>query len=383
MAPETDQERLVKITIIQGAFFPVPPLRGGAVEKLWYRLGLEFARCGHEVVQISKRYPSLLDEEHEDGVHYVRVKGYDQPANRLKLKLFDLFYSLRAVRQVPASDIIVTNTFWTPLLLRRRAGVCVSVERMPKGQMRLYRRAARLRACSSAVRAAILTEDPTAGPRVRVIPNPLPEMPSAGVSWQEKEARILYVGRVHPEKGIELLLEAFIRVKTGGGLHDWRLELVGPWEERDGGGGSHWAKSLQDHHAHPDIEWTGPLFRIEELAARYRRARVFLYPSLAERGETFGLAPLEAMAWGAVPIVSALACFRDFITPWQNGFVFDHRGADPVGNLAAVLASLPDQPLADLSRAALDVRTTHAPARIAAQFLDDFKAILENREGRS
>jgi glycosyltransferase involved in cell wall biosynthesis len=373
----------VKITIVQGAFFPVPPLRGGAVEKLWHRLALEFASQGHEVVHISRRCSGLPDENHEGGVRYLRVTGYDQPANGLWLKLLDLLYSLRAARRVPVSDIIVTNTFWAPLLLRRRGGIYVSVERMPKGQMRLYRRAARLRACSSAVQAAILDDDPTAGPRVRVIPNPLPEVPSGEAVWREKEQRILYVGRVHPEKGIDLLLDAFVQVKADGGLPGWKLEIVGPWETRDGGGGSRWAKSLQDRHARPDIEWTGPLFRSEELAARYRRARVFAYPSLAERGETFGLAPLEAMAWGTVPIVSALACFSDFVTPGQNGFVFDHRGADPVTNLAAVLASLPAQPLEELSRGALRVKDTHAPKRIAARFLNDFESILWNSPGKS
>ena len=43
----------MKITIVLGAFFPVPPIMGGAVEKVWFALGQEFARRGHEVVQIS------------------------------------------------------------------------------------------------------------------------------------------------------------------------------------------------------------------------------------------------------------------------------------------------------------------------------------------
>lgn len=367
----------MRITIIQGAFFPVPPIRGGAVEKLWHRLALEFAAMGHEVVHISRRYAGLPDENQENGVHYVRVRGHDQPANGLRLKLLDLLYSLRAARRVPVSDIIVTNTFWTPLLLRSRKGVYVSVERMPKGQMKLYRRAVRLRACSSAVRKAILGEDPAAGPRVRVIPNPLPEIPTASVSWREKEERILYVGRVHPEKGIELLLEAFVRAKARV-LAGWKLDIVGPWETHDGGGGNRWAQTLRDRYARSDIEWTGPLFRSEELADRYRRARVFAYPSVAERGEAFPIAPLEAMAWGTVPIVSALACFRDFITPPKNGLIFNHRDADPAANLAGMIASLPEQPLEAMSLEALCVRETHSPKRIATLFLSDFESVVRD-----
>ena len=45
----------MKITIVLGAFFPVPPLMGGAVEKVWFALAQEFARLGHEVTQISSQ----------------------------------------------------------------------------------------------------------------------------------------------------------------------------------------------------------------------------------------------------------------------------------------------------------------------------------------
>jgi hypothetical protein len=46
----------MRITIVQGAFLPVPPLLGGAVEKMWFGLAPEFVRHGHEVVYISRRF---------------------------------------------------------------------------------------------------------------------------------------------------------------------------------------------------------------------------------------------------------------------------------------------------------------------------------------
>jgi len=52
----------------------------------------------------------------------------------------------------------------------------------------------------------------------------------------------------------------------------------------------------------PDIDWVGPVFDADRLARHYERATVFAYPSLAEKGEAFGVAPLEAMASGAVPV---------------------------------------------------------------------------------
>lgn len=53
----------MKIPIMTGAFFPVPPILGGAVEKAWFALAREFVRRSHEVVQISRAHPQLPARE--------------------------------------------------------------------------------------------------------------------------------------------------------------------------------------------------------------------------------------------------------------------------------------------------------------------------------
>ena len=53
----------MKITILQGAFLPVPTKRGGAVEKVWFGLGREFARLGHTVTHVSRRCDDLPAED--------------------------------------------------------------------------------------------------------------------------------------------------------------------------------------------------------------------------------------------------------------------------------------------------------------------------------
>ena len=53
----------MKITILQGAFLPVPPLRGGAIEKAWQGLGEAFVETGHEVTHISRLWGDLPARE--------------------------------------------------------------------------------------------------------------------------------------------------------------------------------------------------------------------------------------------------------------------------------------------------------------------------------
>lgn len=372
----------MRITIVQGAFLPVPPILGGAVEKVWFNLGQEFARRGHEVVHLSRAHPKLPRHEVIGGVRHERVSGFASPRGFARRTLLDFWYALRVRARLPRADIVVTNTFWLPALIRRRSrgAVYVHVARYPKGQLWLYRRAA-LQTVSEPIREAILAEDPSAASRVRVIPYPLASrylLPEVGAG----ENTFLYTGRVHPEKGVHLLIEAFAR---GASTHDWRLKIVGPWEIEYGGGGDDYLARLHALAApvRDRIDFVGREFDEARLIGHYAAARVFVYPSLAEKGETFGLAALEAMAAGCCPVVSALGCFRDFIHPDGNGRIFDHRAADPAGELAACLEALLRDPVSieRLRRQAWSDARAFTMDAVATRFLEDFARLAPAGKG--
>ena len=374
----------MKITIAQGAFLPVPPLRGGAVEKVWFALGKEFARAGHHVTHLSREFADLPREESIEKVKHIRVRGFDTPRSLPLLKFLDFLYSLRVARKLAPSDILVTNTFWLPILVRSKkwGRLYVHVARYPRGQMRLYRHAARLQTVSAPIADAICLEIPGFTNLVSTIPYPLSDWTdgaAAGMDAGCREKQMLYVGRIHPEKGVQLLLNAFSRLSSEQ-TEGWKVVIVGPAETHLGGGGEAFLAELH-RIAEPiseRVEWVGPEFDASALAARYRRASLFVYPSLAERGETFGLAPLEAMSHGCPPLVSDLACFRDFIASPVSGFSFDHRSADPAGALAARLAELLADPqrLSGVGRSAAARAADFHLEKIAPRYLDDFAALL-------
>lgn len=371
----------MKITIVTGAFFPVPPLLGGAVEKVWFALGQEFARLGHDVVHISRAHPDLPATEVIAGVRHRRVGDYAQPQSIVRLKLLDLLYSLRVRRILPEADILVTNTFWLPLLIRgtKRGLVYVHVQRGPKGQMRWYRHVARLCAVSRAIADDIVAEAPQLREKVRVLPNALP-FRSEQLPNDKREQTLLFVGRVHPEKGIELFLRA-LRLVPAEVLTGWKVEIVGPHETGLGGGGEEFLRSMQSlgNQSGADLAWAGKVFDPEELASHYRSAPVFVYPSVAETGEALPVAPLEAMAHGCAPLVSGLACFRDYIEDGVTGFVFDHRAAEPERELAARLTqvlALGGEKIMTIGRAAQTKAAEFDVAEVAPRYLADFESLL-------
>jgi glycosyltransferase involved in cell wall biosynthesis len=373
----------MKITIVLGAFFPVPPIKGGAVEKIWFALGQEFARRGHEVVAISRAIASLGREEIRDFVKHLRVRGFDTPRSLLWLKVLDLIYSSRVLSILPDADIIVTNTFWLPILLRnaRRGEIYVHVARYPKGQMRFYGHAARLQAPSQAVARAIAAEAPDLKDKITAIPYPAPRPVTSQdpppISKRDKS--ILFVGRVHPEKAVHLLVEAF----TGLQLQlssQWNLLIVGPTAKELGGGGESYLRKLKElaRTATDKIVFRGPVFDPAQLEQIFRGARLFVYPSLAEFGESFGLAPLEAMAHGCAVVVSNLECFADFVDDGRTGFVFDHRSNNPAQALRERLESVIADPalLERGAEAGYRKSAEFSIDRVADQFVHDFSSIL-------
>lgn len=375
----------MKITIVLGAFFPVPPTMGGGVEKVWFSLAPEFVKRGHDVVMVSRKMPGLPREETIDGVKHLRVNGCDTPRSLVWLKFLDLIYSLRTMSILPNADIIVTNTFWLPILLRnsKHGWVYVQVARYPKGQMRFYGKAARLQAPSHAVARAIAAEAPRLAQKVSVVPNPVPASKIASLPppIAVRDKIILFVGRVHPEKGVHVLVDAFASGARAA-FADWKLMIVGPIQTKLGGGGEAYSASLQRAAGKTEerISFAGPIFDATELASVFRNARLFIYPSLAERGESFGLAPLEAMAHGCGVLVSNLDCFRDFIRGNETGFVFDHR----VQPIAETLRDKIDNVISDetllarVAAAGYEKSAEYSTGRVAEQFLKDFDSVIRN-----
>lgn len=373
----------MKITIVLGAFFPVPPTMGGGVEKVWFTLAPEIAKRGHDVVMVSRKMPDLPREETIDGVKHLRADGFDTPRSLVWLKFFDLIYSLRTMSILPRADIIVTNTFWLPILLRssKHGRVYVQVARYPKGQMRFYGKAARLQAPSHAVARAIVAEAPRLANQIAVVPNPVPKSAISPPAISDREKIMLFIGRVHPEKGVHVLVDAFASGARAA-FADWRLMIVGPTQTKLGGGGERYSASLRRaaENAEGKISFAGPIFDATELASVYRNSRLFIYPSLADRGESFGLAPLEAMAHGCGVLVSNLDCFRDFIRGGETGFIFDHRAQPITETLRDKIDNVihNETLLARVAAAGYEKSAEYSPKRVAEQFLKDFDSVIRS-----
>jgi len=179
--------------------------------------------------------------------------------------------------------------------------------------------------CSDHVRARVVERFPEIGPRAATLHNGVDARFLEVASDPGASRTILYVGRLAPEKGVHLLLEAFDRIAD---RHpEARLEVVGGWSfspkefvdpfDRDAvlrplaswfGRPAAWRRHLETLAARRPgrILFRGPVLN-RDLPAVMAKAGLFAFPTVWH--EPFGMPPVEAMAAGS-PVIAGRAGVR-------------------------------------------------------------------------
>lgn len=370
----------MKINIVTGPFGALPPYAIGAVERCWYSVGCYWLDNGYDVKFISKQPKNGIKQD-----NHIYIKGYERTGSWTKDALLDFIYSFKALKNACKSDIIILNTIWTPILYflfkHKFRGAVYNVERFPKKQMFLYKAMNSLSCVSIAVYDALIEQTPTLKEKCCVIPNPI----DTGIFQTDLKCRtvgavptIVYSGRIHREKGVDILASAVNILRKE---YNIRLRIIGAWDIGRGGSGKEYVDEINKKAEGWNIEWIDPIYSPSELAKELDKGSIFCYPSLAEKGETFGVAPLEAMGVGLVPVVSELGCFRDFVRDKENGLYFNHKSVDRVFDLASKIRYLIENPKAyeEMSMQAIKTSKSFSVQNVANKYMNLFYEILNGK----
>jgi poly(glycerol-phosphate) alpha-glucosyltransferase len=134
-----------------------------------------------------------------------------------------------------------------------------------------------------------------------VIPNgvELPARESLRSSCGESRT-LLYLGRLHPKKGLPALIEAWSRVQDSAVRSGWQLSIAG-WDQN---GHRLELEALAERlNLSSGITFTGPRFG-ETKEQAFRTASAFILPSLSEG---LPMTVLEAWSW-CLPVLMTANC---------------------------------------------------------------------------
>jgi glycosyltransferase involved in cell wall biosynthesis len=166
------------------------------------------------------------------------------------------------------------------------------------------------------------------------------------LGWSESDVVLLFLSRIHPKKGLDLLLRALAALEPGSS-QNVRLAIVG-------GGEARYDRTLRtfahrESHRLPRIDWLGEIWG-DDKWAYFQGADLFCLPS---HSENFGLAVLEALQVGTRVLTTDQTPWD--IVPSLGGGMVVRPEANAIGSALAEFLANPEWTIAQ--RAALASKT--------------------------
>ena len=307
------------------------PLHGGGSINSAYNLSKHLVERGHEVTIFTTDFE--LDKEYVQSLDGVRVVPFHCIAN-IGMMLISPEMKERVKKEIMDFDVIHMHNFRSyqnvvvhhyakkygiPYVLQARGSVLPFFQKQRLKKIfdlffgyRILKDATKVIALTRAeveqYKKMGVDED-----KIEIVPNGIDlseydNLPKRGefrkkYLIREDEKVILYLGRIHKIKGIDLLVEAFSDLIKE--LDDIRLVIVGP----DDGFLSSLKRQIEDLKIGDRILFTGPLYERDKLKA-YVDADVYVLPSIYE---TFPNTVLEACVCGTPVIVTDRCGIADFV----------------------------------------------------------------------
>lgn len=310
---------------------------GAGISEAVPKLASEAVRLGHQatiatVARSSEPLSKSAEKAEAAGVRIVRfVPSFPAAA----YASWEMVAGVKPLRRfVAEADVVHVHSNWTfpvwwscsvalrqgkPLVMSPRG--CLDPVRLAHSawkkrvvaplDRRCLRKAAAIHATSNAEREWIraFLGHRARQPRIEVIPNgvelpPIATTASTSAKAEDRVRTVLALGRLHPLKGLDLLLQAWSRLSAERQLHGgWRLVIAGPDEQRTRIRLEELAQSLGLR----DVEFLGPAYG-DDKARLLRQADLVAVPS---RSESFGNTVAEALAM-EIPVITTTA------TPWAE-----------------------------------------------------------------
>lgn len=175
--------------------------------------------------------------------------------------------------------------------------------------------------------------------------------------WKERTLDLLYVGRLEDSKGVMVLLDAFKPLAP-----HFRLTLVGEGSARDS-----IAAWISAHELDNRVTLAGHC-NDAQLRSFYHRAKLLIFPSLADEG--LGYVGLEAQACGLPVVAFDVRGVEQWCQDGQTGFLVSQRSSEALRDRIRNLLENPKMLASVAQRARQFVESQFSTNFLANQLVD-------------
>jgi glycosyltransferase involved in cell wall biosynthesis len=206
--------------------------------------------------------------------------------------------------------------------------------------------------------------------KVRVVPNGTDPLPVGTPIPKGKGPRLLYIGRISAEKGIDVMLDAFERVRDQ--VPDAELMIVGDWRNTS----PLLRLRLKSAQRFGGVNLVGLVPR-EELGAYYGSADMFVFTSLTD---TQALVLHEA-AHAGLPIVLTDHELRLVVDPGVNALLARPNPVSLAHSIVEMLHALKDPDFAARARArSKELAAKWSIERQSTEFVEIYETLAVGRQ---
>lgn len=295
------------------------PATYGGVENVVENLSKNYVKLGHEVTVYSRRYYSNVDEKCFDynGVNVINIRGIkskrlDVLSHSLVAAILVSFkkYDVIAFHStVPGFFCVIPRLFGKKVFVHSHGLEIFGYKwhRFDKFIMKILVR------LSSPFITGFSTVSYTQVDLCKKYYNRLPKLIPNGINNYkmidnfDKKKQILFVGRIVPDKGVDILIDAFNKICLD--FPDYKLVIVG--EESYS---TEFYKTLLDKAStNENIVFYGSAYK-NKLIKLYKESALVVIPSLIE---SFSYVLLESLMYNGVVICSDIDQFKYL----ANGYV--------------------------------------------------------------
>lgn len=184
--------------------------------------------------------------------------------------------------------------------------------------------------------------------------------------------QFVYVGRLAPEKNLDMLLRAFAKVMSEeNDRAAWKLLIVGEGPERAALEALSKSLNIAENVVMPG---GFPWYQVPDWLAQ---SDVLILPS---KSEPWGLVVNEAMVCGMPVIVSQkCGCVADLVQSGENGFAFDPADQTELENHIRFFLRHPDS-IPAMGRESLKLIAPFSAGPVARQMVQTYRSLDQNKE---
>ncbi len=184
----------------------------------------------------------------------------------------------------------------------------------------------------------------------------------AHLPWKDREETYLFFGRLSPEKGVEVLLRAFVS------LPDKKLEIVGFGPDK-----SYLEALTDDLGITQRVSFVGSEYG-EALIQRIGRSKAVIMPAMWYENQPFVL--MDSLRSCTPIIASRIGGIPDIINDGENGFLFQVGDAS---DLTRCLLGLGTHDIENILRNAKKTADEYTTARYQEEILSAYTKVLQKK----